>query len=377
MYAPLVGHVYRRQTAGGKARWQARIATPAGRKVATFTRRRDAEEWVAEQERAVRLGAWVDPQAGRTSVREWAERWQASRVGLRASTLAQQDSYLRTHVLPAFGHLPLSAVEHTAVREWVASLDRTLSPETVRKVHRTLHHVLSAAEAARLITSNPAEGVPLPTIEREQMRFLTPSEIERLADRIDPRYSTLVWVGAYGGLRIGELAGLRRGRVVPPKVQVVEQAVEVAGRVTVGPPKTRAAVRSVTLPAFVVRRLVAHLDGLEPGPDTLVFPSPMGGLLSRTRFRTRVWLPAVEAAGLEGLRVHDLRHTAVSLWIAGGASHKQIAQRAGHSSVSVVLDRYGHLYDDADDQLAERLDAHDPDRKGHLTVVEDDEVAGQ
>jgi integrase len=70
-----------------------------------------------------------------------------------------------------------------------------------------------------------------------------------------------------------------------------------------------------------------------------------------------VWLPAVERADLGHLRIHDLRHTAVSLWIAEGANPKQVAVRAGHTSVSVVLDRYGHLYPQHDDELVNALEA--------------------
>ena len=65
----------------------------------------------------------------------------------------------------------------------------------------------------------------------------------------------------------------------------------------------------------------------------------------------------VTAAGLDGLRIHDLRHTAVALWIAAGANPKEVAARAGHASVSFTLDRYGHLYPEADLNLRERLDA--------------------
>jgi hypothetical protein len=57
------------------------------------------------------------------------------------------------------------------------------------------------------------------------------------------------------------------------------------------------------------------------------------------------------------LRIHDLRHTAVALWIAAGASPKEVARRAGHTSVKTVLDVYGHLYDEADVALRERLEA--------------------
>ena len=63
------------------------------------------------------------------------------------------------------------------------------------------------------------------------------------------------------------------------------------------------------------------------------------------------------AAGLDGLRIQDLRHTAVALWIAAGASPKEVAVLAGHTSVSFTLDRYGHLYPDSYATLRDRLDA--------------------
>jgi Phage integrase family len=75
-----------------------------------------------------------------------------------------------------------------------------------------------------------------------------------------------------------------------------------------------------------------------------------------TAFRARVWRPATRTAGLAGLRIHDLRHTAVALWIAAGANPKEVAARAGHASVSFTLDRYGHLYPEADTALRDRLE---------------------
>jgi integrase len=191
------------------------------------------------------------------------------------------------------------------------------------------------------------------------MRFLTPGELLSLADTIDPRYRALLFVGGYGGLRIGELAGLQAGDLdmLRGTVDVRRQVVEVAGKLAIGPLKTKAARRKVKLPSFVIEKLAAHLASREAKADSLVFPSPDGGLLSRTRFRTRVWLPAIKAAGLDDVRVHDLRHTAVSLWIAAGANPKEVARRAGHTSVRTVFDVYGHLLPDSDDALVDALDA--------------------
>jgi integrase len=186
----------------------------------------------------------------------------------------------------------------------------------------------------------------------------TPAEIARLADTIRPSYRALVLVGAYGGLRIGELAGLRRSRVdlLRGTVDVAEIVTEVGGRLRVGPPKTRASRRTVGLPRAVVEELAAHLATPAP-PDAFVFTAPKGGPLRVIAFRARTWRPATRNSGLDGLRIHDLRHTAVALWIAAGANPKEVAARAGHTSVSFTLDRYGHLYPESDAALRDRLDA--------------------
>jgi hypothetical protein len=102
-----------------------------------------------------------------------------------------------------------------------------------------------------------------------------------------------------------------------------------------------------------------------------LFPAPDGGPVRASLFRRRVWYPACVKAGYgtlkkdlatgqkhyEGLRLHDLRHSAVALWIAAGASPKEVAVRAGHTSVSVVLDRYGHLLPGTEERVTDALDA--------------------
>jgi integrase len=254
--------------------------------------------------------------------------------------------------------MPLAAISQLEVRVWIADLStRGFAPATITKAYQLLGKVMAAAVDARYLAQSPCHNVPLPKVEREEMRFLTPTEIVTLAETIRPAYRALVFVGAYGGLRIGELAGLRRSRVdlLRGTVSGAEILTEVAGRLHFGPPKTRASRRTVSLPRVVTRELDAHLAG-GGDPDDHVFTAPQGGTLRIVAFRNRIWRPATEAAGLTGLRIHDLRHTAVALWIAAGASPKEVAVRAGHTSVSFTLDRYGHLYPEADTRLRDRLD---------------------
>ncbi len=153
---------------------------------------------------------------------------------------------------------------------------------------------------------------------------------------------------------------LRRGRVdiLSGRVEIAKIAVEVAGTLHYGPPKTRAARRSVTLPRSITKILDGHLAEFTPAEsDAFIFTSPEGAPLRIPAWRQRYWRSALARAGLAPLRPHDLRHTAVALWIATGASPLEVSRRAGHTSASFTLDRYGHLFPEADEAVAERLDA--------------------
>ena len=101
-------------------------------------------------------------------------------------------------------------------------------------------------------------------------------QIATLAASIDPRYRVWALTGCYSGLRLGELAGLRRGRLdlMRRELDVVEIVVEVRGHHYVGPPKTRAGRRSVPIPSFLADELAMHTAGM--APDDLVFPAPKG-----------------------------------------------------------------------------------------------------
>jgi integrase len=353
-----MAHIERR-VRSGKVNYRARYRDPAGRERSkSFSRKVDAERWVAEIEHAKTRGAWTDPALGRVRFADWLAAWWATTTNLRPTTRARDETLLRLYAIPRFGDMPLAAISQLEVRVWVADLStRGFAPATITKAYQLLGKVMAAAVDAGYLAQSPCHNVPLPKVEREEMRFLTPTEIVTLAETIRPAYRALVFVGAYGGLRIGELAGLRRSRVdlLRGTVSVAEILTEVAGRLYFGPPKTRASRRTVSLPRVVTRELDAHLAG-GGDPDDHVFTAPQGGTLRIVAFRNRIWRPATEAAGLTGLRIHDLRHTAVALWIAAGASPKEVAVRAGHTSVSFTLDRYGHLYPEADTRLRDRLD---------------------
>jgi integrase len=353
-----MAHIEKR-TRGGRVSYRARYRAPDGtERNKTFRRKVDAEKFLATVESAKLRGAWTDPAAGRTTFAAWLEEWWGSAADLRPSTVSRDEAYFSSYILPRLGAVPLAAIRQPDVQAWVAELSgRGFKPATVVKAYQLLGRTMTAAVNADMLPRSPCRAVRLPRVEREKMRFLNPAEVATLADAIGSRYRALVLLGAYGGLRIGEVAGLRRRRVdlLRGTVDVAEIVVEVRGELYMGPPKTRAGRRIVTLPRSVVEELAEHLGPVGEA-DAWVFTADKGGVLRPSNFRVKVWRPAVRTAGLAPLRPHDLRHTAVALWIAAGANPKEVSVRAGHTSVAFTLDRYGHLFEGHDDELRDRLD---------------------
>ena len=105
---------------------------------------------------------------------------------------------------------------------------------------------------------------------------------------------------------------------------IAPSLVEANGELSFGPPKTRRSRRTIPLPRRVATVLREHLDYyVAPDPGALVFTGSKGAPLRRAGFRRWYWLPALRRVGLDGLKVHELRHTFVALWVAAGRNPKR------------------------------------------------------
>lgn len=344
----------RKTTAGT---WQVRWRTIGGeQKKRAFKRRVDAEAFVTNLEAARLKGENLNPQLAKTPFAAWVREWEDGRLGRRASTRDRDASIVRNHVLPHFGAMTLGAIEPADVRSWVKTLTETLSPATTRKAYELLSSCLRTAVEDGLIGRSPCRGIQLPRLERSEPRFLDLDDIGRLAEAMPARYRALVLTAAFTGLRWGELAALRVSDFEPlqRRLRVNQTVTRDHGTSGVGPPKTQASRRAVSLPANLVDALAAHLAEYR-SEGGLVFTGSQGTMLDASRFRRRVWLPAVARAGLEGLHFHDLRHTHAALLIRSGEHVKVIQSRLGHASARITLDVYGHLFDGLDQGAADRL----------------------
>jgi len=335
-------------------RWEARYRDPAGRqRTATFDRKGDATVFLAAMETDMQKGAWRDPQLGRILFADWADQYLAGAVHKRATTLHQDRQRLRSHILPAFGNMPIARITPLDVRRFVERLDTHLAPSTVRTVYGTLRAILSAAVAADLLAVTPCRGVKLPPKRPTEKRVLTVEELHRLGDAMQAEYRPMVYLAAVGSLRWEEIAGLRVGRLNfmsrTPTVAILETFTEIGGFEDV---KTPAARRTIQLPPFLVAMLAEHLARRgTPGPGELVFVAPRGGTLQMTNFHRRNWLPAVAKAGLPGFTFHGLRHSTVGLMVEMGHHPLVIQRRLGHASSSTTMDVYGHVLAALDDSV--------------------------
>jgi integrase len=371
----------KRRTRNGEVRYEVRLrGTDGNERSRTFRTKKEAERYERTQLTAIEHGLWIDPRAGKVTLEAWATEWQRTVVHLRESTQRIYSANLRNHILPELGHIELGKLSPSMLRAWLSGLTtkvgrhgKPLSPGSVAQAYRTLNRVLAAAVDDELLGRNPLRGVKPPRAKSVEMRFLTQGEVATLAAKIDARYRALVLVAAYTGLRAGELMGLRRRHLdlLRRTITVTEQVQYIGGRHQVLTPKTAAGKRSVAVPATVVRALEEHLAAYaEPGPEGLVFTAPEGGYLRLENFRKRVWQPAVAAAGVGRLRIHDMRHTCASLAIAAGADVKVLQGMLGHASAALTLDRYGHLFPGRAQSVAEKLD----EMARHATPTEVPEV---
>ena len=193
-----MGHVGRR-VRNGKVIYRVRYRGPDGRERSkNFKRKVDAEKYLTTVESAKLAGTWTDPTHGKMTFAAWLEAWWETAADLRPSTTARDRSYFNSLVLPRFGATPLAAIKQRDVQAWVADLRaRGFAPATVVKAYQLLGRTMTAAVNADMIARSPCRAVRLPKVEREEMRFLAPAEVARLADAINPRYP-----GARAGRRL-------------------------------------------------------------------------------------------------------------------------------------------------------------------------------
>ena len=279
--------------------------------------------------------------------------WLQSQVQLRDSTKALYTGAVENHLIPFFGGMPLNRITVETGRQFLA-LD--MPPRIKEVAGARLKGIIREAANELLLPHNTLQTLKIPKATPKEARYLTLSEVDKIADEIHPHFRALIRSAAFLGLRQGELFGLHPDNLdlANRRVRVVEQLLGNASPPVRGELKTKASKRVVTIPSLLIPELQEQLD--QRASDDFVFTSVQGGPIRKSNFTRRYWKPAAVSAGFAEVVFHELRHTAATIAIEAGAHPKALQLRMGHSSIMVTLDRYGHLMPGADEALANSID---------------------
>jgi integrase len=294
----------------------------------------------------------------------YAEKWITERPSLRPRTVELYRWLLRKHLEPTFGGVKLGDITTAMIREWRASLLAAgVSQSMTAKAYRLLRAIMNTAvQEDGLIPRNPCRVRGADRESPAERPVLTVRQVFQLADAMRfERLRALILVAAFGALRWGEATALRRCDIAADGswVRVAVAHTEVAGRgIVVGPPKSRAGVRTIMIPPVIRPEIVRHLTlYVNARPDALVFTGPKGAPLRRGNFNTLTrWVATVRTLGVPGLHFHDLRHTGNHFAAQTGASTKELMARMGHDDMRAAL-IYQRATSEADRRIADRMSA--------------------
>ncbi|MGH2650152.1 MAG: tyrosine-type recombinase/integrase [Actinomycetota bacterium] len=350
--------VYAQEDRRGKVRYKAAFRDARGVVTSrTFPTMKSAKDYLADIRIRRRTNTLPDVSKAARSMSDLWEHFVKTYRG-KPSTFASYEHRWRNHIQPVLGRRRLDSLRRSDIEEFYTDVERRTSLDTRRKVQQVVHKMLAVAVRSEWLVKNPANGIPMPAaVVHREPRVLIDAEVNKLADEVPSRYRALVYMLAETGARPGEITALRV-KNLNGTVRIAEATVEVGGRKITGSPKTKGSIRNVPISPRLRAAIRDHYDGGFANrfdPESFVFTSERGTQISQSNLRNRVLRPAAERVGIEGFTTYDLRHTAISLWLMRGLSPWEVSRMVGHTTVAMIEQRYGHLYEHALQEKIDRL----------------------
>ncbi len=353
--------IRKRTLPSGKIVWLVDFKdTNQKRRARHFPTKREADAFLVKARAEVATGTYVhdaDSVAVADAALIWlescAQRRDAGRR-MERTTWVGYEGHVRLHICEpelGIGRIKLSRLTRKVINDF---RDRLLaggrSEVTTRKILSSLNLIVKNAQEYGLIVQNPVQGVQVIRSARvkERVRVLAKGDVRRLVDAAPEYFKPYLIVAAFCGLRASEQRGLRW-----KDIDFAEALLHVRQRADAynefGEPKSSAGRRSIPLGPFVANTLKRWRLLCPPSPQGLMFPTQRGRVQAHSNILKRCFKPLCRQVGLQ-IRWHDLRHFAVSLWIEQNFSPKAIMEFAGHSSIQLTFDLYGHLLPSPDYQ---------------------------
>jgi integrase len=331
----------------------------------TFSTLSGAKAWRQDAHVALREGTMSTPSP--VTVREVGEAWlEGARDGsvrdrsgrvYKPATIRGYERGLKLRVLPALGHLKLSEVRRSDVQAIVDSmLGEGKAPRTIQNTIDPLRSIYRRAMRREQVVVNPTVQLEVPAARGRRDRIASPEEGRRLITALPAEQRALWATAMYAGLRRGELRGLRWSDVdLGANILRVERAWDDHEGPIEG--KTEAAKRTVPIGSDLRRMLLEHKLRTGRDGDALVFGVSAVSAFDPSTSRRRA-LAAWKVSKLDPIGFHECRHTFASLMIAAGVNAKALSSYMGHASITITLDRYGHLFPGNEAEAAGLLDAY-------------------
>jgi integrase len=319
------------------------------------------EELRKMQDEAARGGV---TRSGTMTIGELLGSWlEAMKPAWATGTHASHDQHVRNHLRPRLGGVRLSLVTPLHVQRLMAAMEvDEVSAAMRRHVAVTLRAALGWGVKMKLLSTNPALAVSLPSKPRHQSEGLTPQQIGTFLEAAAGyRLYAMYLVAIDAGLRQGELLALTWKDIDAERgtVRVNKALEEVGGNLAIKAPKTPSSIRMVKLSSATTDALAEHRRAmLAEGhctADSPVFCGPRsGGWLRKSDIFRHSFAPILKRAGLK-FRFHDLRHASASLLLSGGVDVKTVQARLGHSAAAITMDVYAHALDRGQQTAADMM----------------------
>jgi integrase len=293
---------------------------------------------------------------------DWIERWSDTALEASDRKPATKQRYreiARKHLSRVLGDLSLSKLRKSHVDALIVTLRREeLADSSVRLAYTTLRAVLADAVADGLIADNAAARAKRPGVARREARHLSADEVVKILNAAaGERYRNVLVLIAATAVRRGEALALSWDHVdlKAGALKIVATANVVDGQLQISEPKSGRSRRTIPLSPGAVALLKAQraaqagerLRAGEAWTDTgLVFTDELG-LPVYPRAILRTVQRCAARAGIDGVTVHTLRHSAAVAWLESGVHIKAVADLLGHSSIAITGDIYGHASDAA------------------------------
>ena len=344
-------------------KYRAFFVTPAGKRISKSKgTKKEAADWLAQQAAAVSTNTFTEPSS--LTFGAWLLTWlkEYKYPSLRPRTRETYASHI-SHAEPLAGVRLQSLTAPQVQSLYNQMLDKGYSANTISKIHKVLKAACHKALQLGLLPKNIFEVVVPPSVApRPDIITFTREEIDALLEAAkeysDGRYYPLILLAITSGMRRGEILALRFCDINLKKceVSITRNLQKTKQGLIITPPKTKAGVRKISLPAEVVNALWAlHSDRKILSLDDFIFIT-RNGTPYEPRNIERAWKKIASRSGIPYRNFHVLRHTHCTDLLAAGVPIVEVARRVGHARISHTLELYGHAIPRLDKEIAGKVE---------------------